>query len=91
MAKLNHYYYTKYIYIHKIHVNMSMCNTVFSWSATYFQKRYILKFATDGAVLSKTKNAVQGKIKLIPAHVHGKVLDNNSILSYLQKEITLYY
>ena len=57
------------------------------------QKRYILKFATDGAVLTNrsTKNAVQGSMRLIPANVDGKVDVNCQVPDYLEKEITLYY
>ena len=36
------------------------------------QRKYFLKFATDGAVLTKTKNAVQGTMKLIPCDDNGK-------------------
>ena len=57
----------------------------------HFQKKYILKFATDGAVLTKTKNAVQGTMKLIPADEHGKVWLEADVADYLEKEITLYY
>ena len=56
-----------------------------------FQKKYILKFATDDAVLTNTKGAVQGTMKLIPADVNGKVLATDLVPSYLEKEITLYY
>ena len=50
-----------------------------------------MKFTTDGAVLSNTKNAVQGVMKLIPADESGKVLVLDSYPDYLGKEITLYY
>ena len=56
-----------------------------------FQKRYLLKFATDGAVLTNTKNAVQGTMKLMPSDVNGKVSENDCVPEYLDKEITLYY
>ena len=56
-----------------------------------FQPRYILKFSTDGAILSNIKSAVQGSMKLIPADREGRVLLNSSIPTYLKKEITLYY
>ena len=52
---------------------------------------YILKFATDGAVLTKTKNAVQGTMKLIPSDEDGRVLIGNPDYSLLDKEFTLYY
>ena len=57
------------------------------------QRRYILKFATDGAVLTNraTKNAVQGTMKLIPADKDGKVIVDSNIPDYISKEITLYY
>ena len=58
---------------------------------TYSQRKYIIKFATDGAILTNTKNAVQGSIKLIPADVNGKVLVTDSFPCYLNKEITVYY
>ena len=56
-----------------------------------FQRRYILKFSPDGAILSNTKSAVQGSMKLIPADREGRVLLNSSIPTYPEKEITLYY
>ena len=56
-----------------------------------FQRRYILKFATDGAILTNTKGAVQGSMKLIPADINGKVIATDLVPSYLDKEITLYY
>ena len=56
-----------------------------------FQKRYILRFATDGAVLSNTKNAVQGAMKLIPANSDGKLLLNDQVPKCYDKEIILYY
>ena len=55
------------------------------------QRRYIIKFATDGAVLTNTKNAVQGTIKIIPATVDGKVLIDHDLPTYLDKEFTVYY
>ena len=55
------------------------------------QRRYLLKFATDGAVLTNTKSAVQGSMKLIPTDVNGKVLMDTAMPEYLDKEITLYY
>ena len=45
----------------------------------------------DGAVLTNTKNAVQGTMKLIPADSNGKVSYVETIPDYLDKEITLYY
>ena len=56
-----------------------------------FQRRYILKFATDGAVLTNTKNAVQAAIKLIPADSNGKIVVNETAPAYLDKEIMVYY
>ena len=50
-----------------------------------------MKFATDGAVLTNTKSAVQGSMKLIPADEHRKVLLTNDLPEYLDKEVTLYY
>ena len=49
-----------------------------------FQRRYILKFAMDGAVLTNrsTKNAVQGSMKLIPADINGKVDVNCDVPNY---------
>ena len=52
---------------------------------------YILKFVTDGAVLTKTKNAVQGTMKLIPSDENGRVIIGNPDYSLLDKEFTLYY
>ena len=57
----------------------------------FTQRRYIIKFATDGAVLTKTKSAVQGTIKIIPATVHGQVVDYKLVPYQLHKEITLFY
>ena len=55
------------------------------------QPKYILKFATDGAILTKTKNAVQSSMKIIPCDVNGRVLINSNVYQELDKEITLYY
>ena len=57
----------------------------------YSQRKYILKFATDGAVLTKTKNAVQGSMKLIPCDENGRDMVRHEFYSFLDKEITLYY
>ena len=45
----------------------------------------------DGAVLTKTKNAIQGTMKLIPCDGNGKAMVSNHVYSLLDKEITLYY
>ena len=57
----------------------------------FFQRRYILKFATDGAILTNTKNAVQGTIKVIPCDLNGKVAYDENLPAYLDKEIVVYY
>ena len=64
---------------------------MFTCYFVFAQRRYILKFATDGAVLSNTKTAVQGTIKLIPADVNGKVDASNDVPEYIQKEVKVYY
>ena len=51
----------------------------------------MLKFATDGAVLTKTKNAVQGTMKLIPCDANGKAMVSHHVYSKCDKETTLYY
>ena len=56
-----------------------------------FQHKYILKFATDGAILTKTKNAVQGIMKIIPCDSDGRPLVTHHDYDKLDKEITLYY
>ena len=58
---------------------------------TCHQRRYILKFASDGAVLTHTKNAVQATMKLIPADSTGKVDTSVKLPSYFNNEIILYY
>ena len=50
-----------------------------------------MKFATDGAILTNTKNVVQGTMKLIPADNDGRVLLLDNFPSFVDKEITLYY
>ena len=50
-----------------------------------------MKFATDGAVLSNTKSAVQGTMKLIAADENGRVNIDSDLPHYFEKEITLYY
>ena len=55
------------------------------------KRRYIIKFSTDGAILSKTKSAVQGTMKLIAADENGKVQVDHDLPQYFDKEITLYY
>ena len=57
----------------------------------HLQKKYILKFATDGAILTKTKNAVQGTMKIIPCDENWRVLVNHPAYHHLDKEMTLYY
>ena len=52
---------------------------------------YIVKFATDGAVLTKTKNAVQGTMKIIPCDENGRADLTNPSVNKLDNEITLYY
>ena len=56
-----------------------------------FQRKYIIKFATDGAVLTNTKSAVQGTMKLIPTDENGKISNDTTLVPYMEKEITLYY
>ena len=46
---------------------------------------------TDGAILTKTKNAVQGSVKMIPCDSNWKVLLKHEANTLLNKEITLYY
>ena len=77
---------------------LNVQSTVFSkkciflqYCNTSFQQKYIIKFATDGAVLTKTKNAVQGTMKVIPCDGNGKVLLDCNVYRELDKEITLYY
>ena len=67
----------KLVYLSKCHI--------------YLQQKYILKFATDGAILTKTKNAVQGCMKLIPCDGHWRVLVDHPAYEKLDKEMTLYY
>ena len=55
------------------------------------QCRYILKFASDGAVITHTKNAVQATMKLIPADKYGKVDRSVTLPGYFEKEVILYY
>ena len=55
------------------------------------QRRYIIKFGTDGAVLNKTRHAVQGSFKLIPCNSQGKPAPVEGYPKYLEKEIILYY
>ena len=57
----------------------------------FFQRRYILKFWTDGAVLSNRHNAVQGTIKLIDVDKEGKPLPTSQLPDYLQTEICIYF
>ena len=45
----------------------------------------------DGAILTKTKNAVQGNMKVIPCEENGRVSIKHPAYSQLDKEITLYY
>ena len=51
----------------------------------------MLKFATDGAVINKTRNGVQGTMKLIPATVDGHAATIENFPKHVGKEITLYY
>ena len=72
------------IYMNALHkINIS-----FEINFVFLQRKYLLKFATDGAVLTKTKNAVQGTMKLIPCDDNSIVLDNYDYTD-LEKEITL--
>ena len=42
-------------------------------------------------ILTKTKNAVQGTMRLIPCDVNGKVDIHHKCYESLDKEVTLYY
>ena len=57
------------------------------------QRKYILKFSTDGAVLCNKKNGVQGTMRLIEVNDEGKAVPGkfSSLPDHLQKEICLYY
>ena len=50
----------------------------------------MIKFSTDGAVLSNKRNAVQGTIKLIDVNREGKPLPTSQLPEYLQTEICVY-
>ena len=51
----------------------------------------MVKFSTDGAVLSNKRNAVQGTVKIIDVDDNGRPLQLTQLPEYLQKEITMYY
>ena len=55
------------------------------------QRRYMIKFSTDGAVLSNHRGAVQGTVKLIDVNARGKPIPDSQLAPHLQKEVTVYY
>ena len=59
----------------------------------WFQRKYILKFSTDGAVLCNKKNGVQGTMKLIEVNSDGKAVPAafSTLPEHMHKEICLYY
>ena len=57
----------------------------------YFKRKYILKFATDGAVLNHNRNAVQATVKIIDVDENWKPHRETTLPEYLQREICVYY
>ena len=51
----------------------------------------MVKFATDGAVLNRSRMAVQATVKLIDVDKNGKPLRESKLPKYLQKELCVYY
>ena len=57
------------------------------------QRKYIIKFCTDGAALCSKKNGVQGSMKFIQIDVNGKAIpaSASTLPNYFNREICLYY
>ena len=51
----------------------------------------MIKFSTDGAVLTRKRMGVQGTIKLIDLDPDGKPNLPSTLPDYMQKEICVYY
>ena len=51
----------------------------------------MIKIATDGAVLTNKKHAVQGSIKVLEVNADNKVIIKNSLPERVKGEIPLFY
>ena len=56
-----------------------------------FQKKYILKFSTDGALLTNKKNAVQGTIRIYQVDDQWIPIPKGTLPKYFEQEIPVYY
>ena len=59
--------------------------------ALLFQKRYMLKFSTDGAMLTNKKNTVQGTIQIFQVKDGWIPIMKGSLPKYLNQELPVYY
>ena len=82
---LSHFLLTNY-YVESCGTNI--CNKL---NHIFFQRKYILKFSTDGAQLNNNQTAVQATVKLIDVDEEGKPLTESALPEYLQREICVYY
>ena len=57
----------------------------------FFQRQYMVKFATDGAVLNHSRTAVQATVKIMDVDDQGKPLMESKLPKHLQKEICVCY
>ena len=59
--------------------------------ATIFQKRYMLKFSTDGSMLTNKRNAVQGAVRVFQVDDEWKPIQKGTLPKYLNQELPVYY
>ena len=57
----------------------------------FFQKRYMLKISSDGAVLTKKKHGVQGTLRVLEVDENGRPLMKSNLPARFNKEILLFY
>ena len=55
------------------------------------QRKYLVKFSTDGAVLTNCKGAVQGTIRVYQVDDKWNVLHDSSLPPQFHQEILVYY
>ena len=62
-----------------------------TWYFFLFQKKYLLKFSTDGAVLTKSAGAVQGTVRVFDVDDNWHPVRESKLPKEFQDEILIYY
>ena len=61
------------------------------YNCLFLQRKYIIKFSTDGAVLTTKKSAVQGTIRIFDVNNEWKPMKHSTLPKHFQQELPIYY